>query len=260
MSGRDWVSVAQYSDPLSAGVVSKRLSDEGVPNRIWIPPRSGGECYIWVPPESANAAKQILAEPAVPEEELTALALKDPPPGDFEIPESKQPTLESKPVGPIIPSSGTPLGCLIAVLFIGLLVALSAYIPRIRSYEVARQRSPDGGANAVLIEVPHDAAGAHSYKVCMQMGANTQTTAGYCSREVAYLAGVNTDGNSRPVTLVWTAPSQLEIRYTNASSVHIYQPIVVWGSRYPPASRVGANAAIFVRAVQTSGAAPRVQR
>jgi hypothetical protein len=258
MSGQDWVSVAQYPDSLSAGVVSKRLSDEGVPNRIWAPRRS--ECYIWVPPESADAAKQILAAPAVPEEELTALALKDPPPDDFAIPESKQPTLDSRWVGPITRSSGSPLGWLIALLLIDLLVALFAYIPRIRSYEVARQRSPDGGANAVLIEVPQDAGGAHSYKVCMQVGANSQTTAGYCSREVAYLAGVSTDGNSRPVTLVWTAPSQLEIRYTNATSVHIYQPVVVWGSRYTPSSRVGANAAIFVRAVQTSGAAPQVHR
>jgi hypothetical protein len=97
MSGQDWVSVGQYSDPMSALVVSKRLSDEGVPNRIWTPPRSAGESYIWVPPESADVAKRILAEPAVSEAELTALALKDPPPDDFETSETEQRRTFSEP-------------------------------------------------------------------------------------------------------------------------------------------------------------------
>jgi hypothetical protein len=73
---------------MSALLNSRRLSDEGVPNRIWSPPRSPGESYIWVPAESADAAKRILEQPAVSETELTALALNDPAPDDFDIPET----------------------------------------------------------------------------------------------------------------------------------------------------------------------------
>jgi len=250
MSGHDWVTVGQYSDPMSAAIVSKRLSEEGVPNRVWAPPRASGDCYIWVPPESADAAKEILAEPAVPEEELTALALKDSPPDDFEVPASKPPTLESRSVGPIIRSSGTPGRWLIAALFVGLLVALFAYVPRIQSHEIARQRSPDGAADAVLLEVSRDDAEGHAYKVCIQQASEPKVHALLACPEVAYLGGVSGDGASQlPVTLVWSSSSQLEIRYANATSVHVYQPIFTWGSsRYY--RRIG-RPAVLIKAVQT---------
>jgi hypothetical protein len=108
--------------------------------------------------------------------------------------------------------------------------------------------------DAVLMEIPQDAAGAHSYKVCLQAWNTSHSQPGYCYKdEVAYLAGVR-GGSSRPVALVWTTPSDLEIRYTNAASVHLYRPIVATGSRY------GARPVITVRLVQTEkpgGIAPQ---
>ena len=90
MSEHNWTSVGQYTSYVSALVVSRHLSEQGVPNRIWSPPRSGGECYIWASPHSADDAKGIPAEPPACEAELTALALKGPPPDNFETIERKQ--------------------------------------------------------------------------------------------------------------------------------------------------------------------------
>lgn len=245
MSAHDWVSVGQSFDPMSAAVVSKRLSDEGVPNRIWSPPRSAGECYIWVPPESADAATRILAEPAVSESELTALALRDPPPGDFETPEADQRRAFSES-----PPSNAPL-FLIALLGIGLLAVLLLFNPKIPSRESARQRSPDGRAVAVLIDVPRDAGGAHSYKVCLQLVNGLPLALSDC-REVVYLVGVASHGVSQPVSLVWTTASQLEIRYVSATSVHVYRSAVVLGSR-----RFPINTPIHIRAVRSGSVFPR---
>jgi len=84
-----WVSVGAYPDVESAQVVSGRLSAEGVENRLIAREPGGplfgvlGEWSVLVPPESVEAAERILAEPPASEAELTALALKDPPPDDF---------------------------------------------------------------------------------------------------------------------------------------------------------------------------------
>jgi hypothetical protein len=86
MAERNWVSVGEYGDRPSAQVASQRLSIEGIENSVvFDSPLSAGQgsCCIWVPPESAEDAKRILATPAVSEAELTALALKYPPPDDI---------------------------------------------------------------------------------------------------------------------------------------------------------------------------------
>jgi len=254
MTEDDWVTVGQFSDPLSAEIVSKRLTEEGVPNRIWTPPRSGGECYVWVPPESLDTAKQLLAEPAVPEDELTALALKDPPPDDFEIPKSEPRAPESHAPDPIVRTSGTSAGWLIALVAIGLLGALFLYVPRTQNHEIARQRSPDGAADAVLMEVQHDAAGARGYKVCIQRAAEPKARALLACTEVAYLGGLSADSGPQPVSLVWPSSSQLEIRYASAASVHVYQPVFTWAS-----ARIGGPA-VHIKAVQTGGTSPELQR
>ena len=253
MSGHDWVSVGQYFDPISASVVSKRLSDEGVPNRIWTPPRSPGESYIWVPSESADTAKRILAQPAVSEEELCALALKDPPPDDFELPNPRRDSVEAfNPIKNV--SSRAPL--LAAVLVISAIAVFPVYVPGTSGYEVMRQRSPDGTADAVLLEIRNQVAGAHSYRVCLHRPNGIAVTASNC-REVAYVGGVSSNGVAQPVRLVWTAPSQLEIHYTGATSIHIYKPVFVWGSSRLGAvpSRYGSSFPIFITAVQTGDAA-----
>jgi hypothetical protein len=191
-------------------------------------------------PESSDASNGRPAEPPISDEELAALALKDPPPDDFRGSEAMQ-------VSPFSEPSGTRVVWLIAFLAIGLLGALFVYVPRIQSHEIARQRSPDGAGDAVLIEVPRDAAGFHSYRVCMRQVTGLSPALANC-REVAYLGGVSGEGGSPPVTLIWTTSSQLEIRYVNATSIHVYQPVFTWGSaRYP--ARMGGPA-ILIKPVQ----------
>jgi len=253
----DWVTVGEYTDASSAAIVSRRLTQEGVPNRLWTSPRPGGENYIWVRRESLQAAERILSEPALPEDELTALALQDPPPDDFITPEGRPPAPASNGTDPVVRSAAVFPRWLIAAALIGVVALLLAYLPRVSSHEVDRQSSPDGRAVALLLEVPRDAAGAHSYKVCLQWTTALPPQAGDCGREVAYLAGIPADGAARPVTLLWTTDSQLEIRYGEARTVDVYQPMVVWGSRY---ARFARKPAILVRAVQTGPSAPASHR
>jgi hypothetical protein len=84
MSAIDWVSVGEYADAYSAGIVSKRLTTEEVPHRIVTSglPRGGPIRWIWVPPEWVDKAKEVLSHDAVPDDELTKLALNYPPPDD----------------------------------------------------------------------------------------------------------------------------------------------------------------------------------
>jgi hypothetical protein len=90
MADNDWVSVGEYSNFESAEVVSGRLSMEGVQNRVVSPepaaPLYGamGEWSILVPSDCVDAAKRILSEDPIDDAELAALALKDPPPDDFD--------------------------------------------------------------------------------------------------------------------------------------------------------------------------------
>lgn len=242
MPDEDWVTVGEYSGPLSAAIVSRRLTEEGVPNRIWSPPQSGGECFLWVARESLDAAKAILSQPAVSEEDLTALALRDPPPDDFRTDESESRARAPGAQDPVARSSASPIAWLIAVAVVALALALFAYLPRSpATREVARQHSPNGRVDAVLMEVSQEAEGTRSYKVCLQAANPSQSQPGYCGQELAYLAGVRVS-TSPPVGLIWTAPADLEIRYTNAARVQLYRPVV--------ASGYGARSAIVVRLVQ----------
>jgi hypothetical protein len=86
----EWVSVGAYPDVESAQAVSGRLFVEGVENRLIAREPGGplfgvlGEWSVVVPHESLEAAERILAEPPLTDDELTALALEDPPPDDFD--------------------------------------------------------------------------------------------------------------------------------------------------------------------------------
>jgi hypothetical protein len=85
-----WVSVGAYPDVESAQAIAGRLSLEGVENSLIAREPGGpifgvlGEWSVLVPPEAVEDAERILAEPAISDAELTELALKDPPPDDFE--------------------------------------------------------------------------------------------------------------------------------------------------------------------------------
>ena len=134
---------------------------------------------------------------------------------------------------------------LLALGTLGLLIAIVAYLPRARGHEVARKRSPDGAFDAFLLEIDKEAEEGHSYRVCMRPPNNyTPVTLANCD-EIAYLGGVSGIGSGPFVTLAWTSPSQLEIRYPNATAIHIYKPVYAWGSgRY-------RRLPVFTRAVQT---------
>jgi hypothetical protein len=87
-SNNDWLSVGEYDDPASAAVMSRLLSFMKMPHRVvpridrdYVPPPSG-PISIWVAPENFKEAKRILAEGQVSDEELTSLALREPPPDD----------------------------------------------------------------------------------------------------------------------------------------------------------------------------------
>ena len=90
MPDNDWISVGEYSNFESEQVISGRLSVEGLRTRVASAEPGGplfgavGEFAVLVPPESVEAARQILAEPPIADAELTALALEDPPPDDFD--------------------------------------------------------------------------------------------------------------------------------------------------------------------------------
>jgi hypothetical protein len=89
MADNNWISVGEYSNLESAEAVAGRLTVEGVENQVVSADPGGplfgamGEYSILVPPESVQAAKRILLEP-IGDAELTALALEDPPPDDFD--------------------------------------------------------------------------------------------------------------------------------------------------------------------------------
>jgi hypothetical protein len=77
-----WVKVGTYSNAYSAKSASTLLTSLKIPNTM----QCYGtivlvECYIWVPRECEANAKEAL-EASIPEEELTADALKEPPPDD----------------------------------------------------------------------------------------------------------------------------------------------------------------------------------
>jgi hypothetical protein len=90
MPGNDWISVGAYSNFESAQIVSGRLRIEGVDNQV-VSAEPGGPLYgalgewaILVAPERLEAARRILDELPIADAELTSLALKDPPPDDFD--------------------------------------------------------------------------------------------------------------------------------------------------------------------------------
>jgi hypothetical protein len=83
MPHHGWISVGEFANAFSARAVSQRLTVEEVPHKIETTGlRSDPTCWIWVPPEWANKAKEILSSDAVPEDDLTKLALSYPPPDD----------------------------------------------------------------------------------------------------------------------------------------------------------------------------------
>jgi hypothetical protein len=78
----DWLSAGEFDSGFAAAVVSARLTSEGIPNRIVPAGFRDPGCSVWVPPDLIDRAKALLSQDAVPEDELTKLALSYPPPDD----------------------------------------------------------------------------------------------------------------------------------------------------------------------------------
>jgi hypothetical protein len=118
MPDDDWVTVAQYSGPMSAAVAGGLLTGLAIPNRVSVWPRSS-LCDIWVPPEFAEEAKKALEQGSVSDQDLTKLALSYPPPEDAS-PQSQaddsSSAISNLPAGRQIPFLTPTLGVL-AVLF-----------------------------------------------------------------------------------------------------------------------------------------------
>jgi hypothetical protein len=172
-------------------------------------------------PKTFDATDRECAEPPISEAELTALAMKDPPPDDFRGSEAKQERPNPK-------RSEARIVWLVGFLIVALVGALFAKFPKVQSHEIARQRSPDGIGDAILMEFALGTTGLRRYKVRMQRPSGSRVAPSNC-REVAYLGGVSANNAPQPVTLIWNTSSELEIRYVNARSVHVYQPVFTWG-------------------------------
>jgi hypothetical protein len=90
MPNDEWVSIGEYPNFEAAEVIAGRLSQEEIENRVVSADPAGplfgalGEYVVLVPPDAAEAAQRLLSEPPVTDDELTDLALKDPPPDDFD--------------------------------------------------------------------------------------------------------------------------------------------------------------------------------
>jgi hypothetical protein len=88
VSTSSWVSVAAYSDKLSAEAILGLLTGEGVPAYIKSDehvPGLGSNFSVFVPPDRQSQAQWLLKQAHVTEKELTFLAvgeLESPPEGE----------------------------------------------------------------------------------------------------------------------------------------------------------------------------------
>jgi hypothetical protein len=84
MPQQPWPSIGEFVDPILASLVSRRLTQAGIPHRFAPPTvwERYAPIHIWVPPDWLDRAKQLLAQYAVPEDELTNAALSYPSPDD----------------------------------------------------------------------------------------------------------------------------------------------------------------------------------
>jgi hypothetical protein len=117
--------------------------------------------------------------------------------------------------------------CTVALVVVGTIVAIAIFVPSTSFRLAGRVTSPDGSTEATLIAM--EARGAQGYKVCFRRPSARPLNMKRCT-EVAYVRSLTPNGASEPVSLVWASPSQLEIRYTPAVSVHIYSPVFAWGA------------------------------
>lgn len=97
----------------------------------------------------------------------------------------------------------------------------------VESAEILALRSPDGAADAVLLDVPRDAHGAHSARVCLRRSATPTIRQPSCTG-IAYLSGVSASDRELGMHLEWRSSTELEIRYREATAAYLYYPTFIW--------------------------------
>jgi hypothetical protein len=115
------------------------------------------------------------------------------------------------------------IGTGVAIVVLGLLTSRLT----IQSAEISAARSPDGVADAVLLDVPRDAHGAHSAKVCLRRAAIPAYGQSICTR-IAYLSGVPAGDRDLGIQLEWQSSTELEIQYREATAAYLYYPNFFW--------------------------------
>jgi hypothetical protein len=97
----------------------------------------------------------------------------------------------------------------------------------VQNEEIAALGSPDGAADAVLIDIPRDAHGAHSAKVCLRRSMTLANSQLSCNG-VAYLSGVSASDRNLGIHLEWQSSTELAIRYQEATTVYLYYSTFIW--------------------------------
>jgi hypothetical protein len=115
------------------------------------------------------------------------------------------------------------IGTGVAIVGLGLLTNRLT----VQSAEISAARSPDGAADAVLLDVPRDAHGAHSARVCLRRSATPAYGQSSCT-SIAYLSGVPASDRELGIHLEWQSSTELEIRYREATAVYLYDPAFIW--------------------------------
>ena len=71
----DWVGVATFQDGVSAAVMAEKLTLSGIPAQTDGGVRGSGPFNVFVPRPLRKTAKEVIDEPPISDEELTAQAL-----------------------------------------------------------------------------------------------------------------------------------------------------------------------------------------
>jgi hypothetical protein len=117
------------------------------------------------------------------------------------------------------------IGAAVVVGILGLRLLIDRVT--VQGKEVSAIRSPDGSVYAVLLDVPQDAHGAHSARVCLRRSLPRPYAHSVCT-DIAYISGVPAGDNQLGIQLHWTSSTELEIGYRDATSAYLYRPTYVW--------------------------------
>jgi hypothetical protein len=117
------------------------------------------------------------------------------------------------------------IGTAVVVGIVGLRLLIDEVT--VRGKVISATRSPDGSVYAILVDVPRDAHGAHSARVCLRRSLPRPYAQSVCA-DIAYISGVPASDNELGIHLQWTGSTELEIRYRDATSAYLYRPTFYW--------------------------------